>query len=143
VTRNGTEQTALKKGRYLEAMALAGTLTAGCQAAQVSHNTVFKWRELDDQFVLAEQQARNRFADNLEQEAVRRAWRGVDKPVYQGGELVGTVTEYSDTLLIFMLKAVRPEKFRERVDVRQTVTSDVVDQLTDQQREAVRKALRG
>jgi predicted DNA binding protein len=120
-----TDLTPEKKTRYLRAVEQLGTLTAGCRAAAVSHNTIYQWREHDDAFMLAEQQARTTFADELEHEVVTRGRAG------------------SDTLLIFMLKAVRPEKFRDRVDVRQTVTSDSGDQLTDQQREAVRKALRG
>ena len=52
----------------------------------------------------------------LEDEAIRRAKDGVrEKPVYQGGKLVGHVQEYSDTLLIFLLKGARPEKYRDRV----------------------------
>lgn len=111
-----TEQ-ASKKERYLRAIALAGTLTAGCKAARVSPHTVYQWREMDDSFVFSEREAQSAFADALEQEAVRRAWHGIDKPVYQGGELVGHIREYSDSLLIFTLKAVRPEKYRDRYDV--------------------------
>ena len=52
--------------------------------------------------------------DALEDEALRRAFHGSERPVFQGKELVGYVRDYSDTLLIFMLKARRPEKYRER-----------------------------
>ena len=42
----------------------------------------------------------------------------MEKPTgWYKGEAGGYVTEYSDTLLIFLLKALRPEKFRERVEV--------------------------
>jgi hypothetical protein len=34
--------------------------------------------------------------------------------VFYQGEKVGTVQKYSDTLLIFLMKGVRPEKYRER-----------------------------
>lgn len=111
------EQQSLKKERFIRAIALAGTLTAACKAARVSPHTVYEWREMDDDFVFAEREARDAFADALEQEAVRRAWHGVNKPVYQGGELVGHIREYSDTLLMFSLKAIRPEKYRERHDL--------------------------
>jgi hypothetical protein len=96
---------------------MTGTLTAGCRSAKVSPNTVYKWREFDDEFVMLERQAKDAFADALEIEAIRRAWHGTKKPVYQGGALVGYVQEFSDTLLIFALKAVRPDKYRERFDV--------------------------
>ncbi len=48
-------------------------------------------------------------------EAVRRAVEGTEKPVYQQGRLVGHVQEYSDTLLIFLLKGRRPEKYGEKL----------------------------
>jgi hypothetical protein len=44
---------------------------------------------------------------------IRRGVTGYDKPVYQQGRLVGTVREYSDTLLIFALKARAPDRYRE------------------------------
>src|SRR5262249_4954507 len=48
----------------------------------------------------------------------RRALVGWDEPVYQGGKLVGHIRKFSDTLLIFALKAERPEKYRERYEPR-------------------------
>ena len=38
-----------------------------------------------------------------------------ERPVFQGKQLVGHIRDYSDTHLIFMLKARRPEKYRERL----------------------------
>jgi hypothetical protein len=64
--------------------------------------------------------ARIEAADLLEDEAFRRAHQGIDKPVFQGKELVGVIREYSDTLLIFLLKGCRPDKYRDRVDTRQS-----------------------
>lgn len=52
--------------------------------------------------------------DALEHEARRRAVKGVDEPVFYQGNVCGVVTRYSDTLLIQLLKAHRPEKYRER-----------------------------
>ncbi|MPZ68594.1 MAG: terminase [Actinobacteria bacterium] len=115
-----------QQDRYLSAMRKTGTLTSGCRAAQCSPTTVYQWREHDLAFSMAENEAKNAFADALEEEAVRRAWHGVDKPVYQGKELVGMIREYSDTLLIFSLKALRPEKYRDRFDVRTQQDAPVV-----------------
>jgi hypothetical protein len=50
-------------------------------------------------------------ADVLEAEAWRRAVEGVERPIVSGGKVVTTVREYSDTLLIFLLKGRRPEKY--------------------------------
>lgn len=53
----------------------------------------------------------------LEDEAHRRAFDGVDEPVFYKGEDCGAVKKYSDTLAIFLLKAHAPEKYRERQDL--------------------------
>lgn len=45
----------------------------------------------------------------LEGEAIRRASEGVSKPIYQQGSKVGTVIEYSDGLLKFILEARHPD----------------------------------
>jgi hypothetical protein len=55
--------------------------------------------------------------DTLEAEADRRAAEGTLRPVFYKGEQCGEIREYSDTLLIFRLKALRPEKYRERSNV--------------------------
>jgi len=106
-----------QKERYLRGFAVDCTLTSGCQAAKVAYRTVYKWRETDDEFVLRENALRTALADRLEAEAIRRAYNGYDRPIYQRGELVGVERVYSDQLLTLLLKSLRPEKFRERIDV--------------------------
>lgn len=106
------------KQNFLEALAQTGIITDAAQAAGVARETYYYWAEHDDAFATAAAAAKEMAADRLEKEMVRRAVDGVSKPVYQGGELVGAITEYSDTLLIFALKAMRPEKYRERHDYR-------------------------
>ena len=56
-------------------------------------------------------------ADQLEHEAIRRAVDGVDRPVFFKGRQIAMLKEYSDTLLIFMLKGLRPEKYKERYQI--------------------------
>ena len=50
-------------------------------------------------------------ADKLEMEAFRRAVEGIGENTYFRGDVVGSVTRYSDWLLMFLLKAQRPSKF--------------------------------
>lgn len=47
----------------------------------------------------------------LEDEAFRRATEGVEEPIHYQGELVTTVTKYSDTLAMFLLKGNKPETY--------------------------------
>ena len=53
----------------------------------------------------------------LEAEARRRAAIGVDEPVFYKGKVVGHIRKYSDNLLMFLLKAHWPEKFRDNYAV--------------------------
>lgn len=111
------EPVELQKARYLAGFSVDCTLTAGCKAAGVAPATVYQWREMDDAFVLRENELRAELADRLESEAIRRAYTGWDRPIYQRGELCGVERVYSDMLLKLMLGALKPDKFRERVDV--------------------------
>jgi hypothetical protein len=112
---------AVQKEKYLQGFAIDGTLTTGCRVGQVSPHQVYQWREMDDDFVLREGEARAQLADRLESEAIRRAYQGWERPIFQRGEQVGVERVYSDVLLKLMLTALKPEKFRERVDVSGTV----------------------
>lgn len=38
---------------------------------------------------------------------------------------MGSVQRYSDTLLIFLLKAAKPEKYRDRYDIRHSGAADL------------------
>jgi len=121
--RRLTKDPILQK-RYLEALPKSYTVTAALARAGATHNHLARWREMDGGFLMAEQQARDAIADMLEVEAIRRAFKGVKVPVYQGGLLAGHVTQYSDQLLTLLLKALRPEKYRERSEI--TMTQPIV-----------------
>lgn len=42
---------------------------------------------------------------------------GVIRPIYHRGEKVGEIRQYSDILLIFRLKGLKPETYKEQVAV--------------------------
>jgi hypothetical protein len=52
--------------------------------------------------------------DRLEDEAFRRTRDGFDEPRFYEGQVCGYVLKYSYALIIFLLKARRPEKYRDR-----------------------------
>jgi len=64
-------------------------------AAGISRATAYRWREKDSKFNEDWGEAENLGVTSMEEEAVRRGMNG------------------SDTLLIFMLKAKRPEIYRD------------------------------
>ena len=105
---------------YISALQKYFTSSAAAAKAGLHMSVIRRWREEDGEFCVREEDVRNEVADQLEGEAIRRAFKGVRQPVYQGGLLAGYITSYSDQLLTLMLKALRPEKFRERSEVRVT-----------------------
>jgi len=100
---------------FVDALIDTGMVRKACEAAGIKRRTAFYWRSTRAEFKRAWDEALSAAASMLEDEALRRAREGVEKPVYQAGALVGTVQEYSDVLTIFLLKAANPNKYRERV----------------------------
>jgi Bacteriophage Sf6, terminase small subunit-like len=105
------------KSALLIAYVRSGSLTRACQATSISQSAHRRWLANDSQYAEAWADAQAALADSLEEEAIRRARDGIERPVFQGGLEVGRVTEYSDQLLMFLLKGMRPEKYRDRVAV--------------------------
>ena len=103
--------------RFLRWYAQSGNVTYAAKRAGVPRNTIYEWQEADDQFAAAFREADLKATEVLEREAWRRANDGVAEPVYQHGKLVGTIQRYSDNLLMFLLRARAPERYRDRVDV--------------------------
>jgi hypothetical protein len=101
---------------FLAHLAECGVLTDAAAAAGVDRSSVFRRRQDDEEFDAAVRDAMEAAADKLEREARRRALEGVEEPVYQGGQLVGTKTVYSDSLLALLLKGRRKQVFAERVE---------------------------
>jgi hypothetical protein len=112
-----TTVTQKKTEKFLACLRRTGNVTQAAQEAGISRQSCYRLRDSDPEFAELWDQAEITGCDMLEAEARRRAVEGVDKPVFYRGEQCGTVKEYSDTLLIVLLKAHRPEKYRERHEI--------------------------
>ena len=103
---------------FLEALADGGNVRKAARRIRRSPTTCYARRKRDAAFAEAWDGAMAVAMETvLEPEAIRRAVDGVAKPVYHEGQVVGTVKAYSDTLLIFLLKGWKPEKYKDRRDV--------------------------
>jgi hypothetical protein len=118
--RTLTVRTPKNREKFLEALAKGSTVTIACRAAGMSRVAAYHWRKDDEDFAKAWDEAVEDGTDILEEEAKRRALVGAKKAVYQNGKFVGYVQEPSDTLMIFLLKGRRPEKFKDRVHAEHT-----------------------
>lgn len=123
---------------FLEALARGEKAADAAKEAGVGRRTCYRWRTEDPEFAAAWQKAIKSPKCELELEALRRAVRGVEKPVYRGGEVVGHVTDYSDSMLMFLLKAHYPEKY----DPKHTATHNDSTALPAFEIEGARDALK-
>lgn len=86
-----------------------------------ARSNVYYWLETDPAFSAEYHTAENEATERLEREAWRRAVEGTpyERTSYWHGEPVGTdrKIEYSDNLMMLLLKARRPDVYREKVDV--------------------------
>lgn len=108
---------------FLEQFAVYGNIVRTCLETDIPRRTVYNWKLTDDEgnftdpeFMKLYAVARGEAVETLEAEAWTRANEGVEVPVTVAGERE-VITRKSDTLLIFLLKAHAPEKYRDRYDV--------------------------
>lgn len=133
-----TIRTPKKRALFLDSLReTGGNVSKACELARVSRVAVYEWREADSLFATDWDAVVEAGTDDLEEEARRRALSGVDEPVFYQGEECGAIRKYSDTLLIFLLKGRKPEKYRERMQI------DVNKLDADIERELALMASRG
>ena len=142
VRLNGEEKEAAR-ATFLDVFSKTANVTLACQAARVDRRTVYKWKDAKNNggFGAAWAVALETANDMLEAEAYRRAVQGVDEPHFYEGDIVGHVRKYSDVLLIFLMKARMPHKYRETKRLEHTgpegeaiplATLDEIRRLADQ-----------
>ena len=108
-----------KKARFLKLLEEAyGNVTKAARGANISRQCLYETRKSDPDFAAQWEEVVEAGTDALEQEAYRRAFEGTERPVFQGGKEVGRIRDYSDTLIIFLLKGRKPEVYRERQHVK-------------------------
>ena len=96
------DQFSLRQRKALAAMASGQSVTAAADTAAINRWTIYRWRKEDEDFAEAMARAQEEGIDRLEDHARQRAM-DAERP--------------SDALTMFLLKAHRPVKYRERVDL--------------------------
>lgn len=122
-----------KLNAFCAALATTGIVADACRAVDISRVTAYQWRDEIPEFAAAWDKALQIGITALEDEAHRRAFTGFDEPVFHQGIECGKVRKHSDTLAIFLLKAHRPEKYRENSRVEIGNADDKPFEVTDTQ----------
>ncbi|MFN3232926.1 MAG: terminase [Alphaproteobacteria bacterium] len=103
--------TKAKRELFLGVLQETCNVSRAAIAAGVSRSAAYACRHRDESFARAWDEAIDAALDGLEEELLRRAREGVEKPVHYQGKLIASTRNYSDQLAMFLLKARRPEVF--------------------------------
>jgi hypothetical protein len=107
---------AANQDAFLAAFREVGNIYRAAQLVKMDRTQHYRWLD-DPEYRARFADASDDAVDSLETEARRRAVEGVDEPAgWFQGTAGGVVRKYSDTLLIFLLKGARPEKYRDRLE---------------------------
>lgn len=110
------------KAKFLASLAATGNVSRSAEAAGVSRAFVYEYRVRQASFAAEWDAALDQAAPVLEEEMWRRAVEGVEEPVFgrvgkdRDGQ-IGSVRKYSDALLTTLVKAAKPEKYRDRQQI--------------------------
>lgn len=137
MARGVDTRTTGQRARFIEHLALTANVTASCAVAGFDRNAAYRMRDNDPEFAEAWKDALERAVDTLEAEAWRRARDGTEEYITCKDGLVFDQEgrpvmqrKYSDTLMVTLLKAHRPDRFRDRstVDVNMANLSEAMDE---------------
>jgi|SRR5581483_3478559 len=108
--RTATPEKAEARAIFLQKLSEGETVVDAASSTDFDRATFYRWRDSDPKFAADWEIAYTHGTDALEAEAQRRGMAGVEKPITVAGRRE-VIREYSDTLLIFLLKARRPDKY--------------------------------
>jgi hypothetical protein len=135
-----------RRERFLKALAETGIVTLAAEVVGVSRARVYQVQKEDLGFAAGWAEAEEQAADALEAEAWRRAVDGVREPLVSGGKLVRgddgqplSIQRYSDQLLTLLLRAHRPDRFRDRAAVEIDISDRLAERLEAARRRAITK----
>lgn len=131
-----TPRTLEKDDLFFQSLSQGGSVRQALRCSGYSRTMVYVWRKADETFAARWGDADETAIERMEEEADRRAIDGTSKPVFFKGDECGHIQDYSDTLLIFRLKAKRPHVYRDNVSLEHSGTvavtvADLVRKVRD------------
>ena len=126
------KRTLANQDKFLVAYAECGVVKYACLAAGVTRQTFYNWRDHDQEFQKRFPDIKSDAIDTLEYAAYVQAVLGVEEPVVSAGKLIynddGTprmIRKHSPQILITLLKANLPEKYKDKQQVEHTGSIDL------------------
>ena len=126
-----------KQRAFLKAYGICGRVTEAAKLAHVERHRHSRWYKQNPEYRMAFDEQQEVLAQSLEDEAILRARDGVKRPVLYKGYPVKIgrsrkilyQTEYSDQLLITLLKRFRPALYRENVTTEHTGSIELIERM--------------
>lgn len=121
--------TAAERATFLGMLAQGHTVTKAAALIGHGRSTVYELRQRDADFAKQWDLALDVGVDALEEEARRRAFEGVERDVFYQGEKIATVRDFSDTLLIQLLRVRAPSRWGNRLKVDASIEVDIAARI--------------
>lgn len=96
---------------FLEYLSEGCPVLEACTRSGVARSAAYRRRHSDLKFEKLWNNALDMAADRLEEEADRRGFSGWEESVYYKGSAVGVRKRYSDRMLMFRLRALKPCRY--------------------------------
>ena len=96
---------------FLKLLEETADVSVAAERTGLRRSSLYKLRKSSETFARRWTEALDLGLDRLQDHAVNRATVGVEKPVWYGGEQVGTVLQPDNRLLKFLLIAHRPQVY--------------------------------
>ena len=104
------------KKLFLDTLRETASVARAAHKSGLNRSTWYRHRRKSERFAAAWAEALDEGIEKLEEEALQRAIGGTRQPVFFRGEKIGEVRRYSDALLMFLLRAHRPQRYRDGAD---------------------------
>lgn len=143
ISRARTQQTK-KQQAFLAFYRRCANVKSSCEAAKISRQTFYRWKEHDAIFAIQLAEAEKEADDAAEKALYDRAIEGVEEYVISNRQVVFLEVEtdgkkervplkhrvYSDRLLEVLLKARMPDKYKEKQQIEHKIESKDLSKLS-------------
>ncbi|TAJ41972.1 MAG: hypothetical protein EPO55_03510 [Reyranella sp.] len=109
---------AAKVAAFFHHLGRTGSVTVAANRAQLRRSSLYQRRQDDEAFAERWAQALDLGVERLQDNAMNRALHGTPKPVWRNGRQVGSVQQFDNRLLQFLLRSHRPPDREARVSRR-------------------------
>ncbi len=100
-----------KLAAFLRHLEESGSVSFAAERTGIGRNTVYELRKVDPAFARGWEKAAGMALEALRDAAIVRAHEGTERELWRRGKRVGTIREYDNRLLMFLLRALQPEVY--------------------------------